>query len=282
VKQHGAFLQLSGPDRNLTGSSELVPRTGGATYGRGMERPGTAPTMDEAARRSSRPRASARLLVPVVAAAVLAVGWLADSAREHDGPSRVDPTTAAHVLQLRTPTLTDLARVLSFVGSETAVGFLAVVVFVYLVVRRDPGRAAVVALGIGGSAFLTVVLKLSVGRHRPGAVDRLGAPDSSYSFPSGHTLNTAVFVGLVIWLLWPVASRAGRAALVVGGVLLSVGVGASRVYLGYHWLTDVVASGLVAIAWLCVVWMLRAWSPFTERPDVAQGPPCGRTPSRPG
>jgi membrane-associated phospholipid phosphatase len=247
-----------------------------------MERPRTGTTTDEAAHGASRPRASAQLLVPVVVAAVIAVGWLADSAGEHDGPSRVDPTTAAHVLQLRTPTLTDLARSLSLVGSETAVGVLAVLVVVYLVLRRDFGRAAVVAVGIGGSAFLTVVLKLSVGRHRPGAVDRLGAPDSSYSFPSGHTLNTAVFVGLVIWLLWPVASRAGRAALVVGGVLLSIGVGASRVYLGYHWLTDVVASGLVAIAWLCVVWMLLARSRFTEGRDVVRGPPRGWAPPRRG
>jgi membrane-associated phospholipid phosphatase len=39
--------------------------------------------------------------------------------------------------------------------------------------------------------------------------------------------------------------------------VLAVGIGASRLYLGYHWLTDVIASGLVAVAWLSVVWMLR-------------------------
>jgi undecaprenyl-diphosphatase len=185
------------------------------------------------------------------------VSWLADSAREHDGPSRVDPATAARVLQIRSPTVTDLARALSLVGSETVVGVLAVLVVAALVVRRQLDRAAVVAVGIAGSAVLTVALKVVVARHRPGAVDRLGAPDTSFSFPSGHTLTTAALLRLTVWLLWPVASRAARGGLVVGASILALGVAASRVYLGYHWLTDVVASELVALAWLSVVWMLR-------------------------
>ena len=214
--------------------------------------------------RSPRPgradeRRAGRLLVPVAGAAAAAVSWLADSAREHDGPSRIDPTTASRVLGIRTPTLTDVAQALTFVGSEVSVGLLAVIVFAVLVVRRELDRAAVVAVGIGGSAFLTVTIKLLVARTRPGRVDRLGALDTSYSFPSGHTLNSAVFIALAVWLLWPVASQVARYLLVAGGGLLAVGVAASRVYLGYHWLTDVIASALVAVAWLSIVALLRGW-----------------------
>ena len=201
--------------------------------------------------------ASTAVLAGVATLATVGVAWLADAAREHDGPSRLDPVAAADVLRIRTPTLTELAQALTLAGSEVVVGALAAVALLWLVVRREPGRAAVVATAIGGSAVLTVAVKMLVGRDRPGAVDRLGALDTSHSFPSGHTLNSAVFLAVVVWLLWPVAPRLARGCLVATAAVLAVGIGASRLYLGYHWLTDVIASGLVAIAWLSLVWMLR-------------------------
>ena len=207
------------------------------------------------------PTSATRSVTCAVAAAaglgMLGVSWLADSALEHDGPSRLDPVTAAEVLRIRTPTLTDVAHALSFVGSEVVVGTLALVTLAWLVVRREPGRAAVVATAVGGSAFLTVAVKTLVGRQRPGPVDRLGPLDTSYSFPSGHTLYSAAFFAVVVWLLWPTASRVARAGLVTGAAMLAVDVGASRVYLGYHWATDVIASGLVAVGWLSLVWLSR-------------------------
>ena len=205
----------------------------------------------------ARPRDGRPFLVPVAAVATVGVAWLAVAAREHDSLSRFDPVAARDVLRLRTPTLTDLAQALTFVGGEVVVGALAVIVLTFLLVRRQVARAATFAVGVGGSAFLTVAVKLLVERARPGSTYRLGTFDASYSFPSGHTLNSAVFLMLVVWLLWPTAVAAQRGALVVGATLLAVGVGASRVYLGYHWLTDVLASGLIAVAWGAVVLLLR-------------------------
>jgi undecaprenyl-diphosphatase len=66
-----------------------------------------------------------------------------------------------------------------------------------------------------------------------------------------------VLLAVLVWLLWPVTSRLARGGLVATAGVLAVGIGASRLYLGYHWLTDVIASGLVAVAWLSVAWMLR-------------------------
>lgn len=216
------------------------------------------------------------ILLSVAGLAALAVTYLADSAGEHDGLSRVDPVAAADVLGRRTAALTTLAHVLSFVGSELVVGALASAVLVALVARRQVASAATFAIGIGGSAFLTVSLKLLVARPRPGQVDRLGAVDASYSFPSGHTLNSAVFLALTVWLLWSVASATARGALVVAAVVLTVAIGASRVYLGYHWLTDVVASGVVAVAWLSILWLLRDL--IARAVTTAMGPEAERTP----
>jgi membrane-associated phospholipid phosphatase len=199
-----------------------------------------------------------RGLLPLLVGALAAAGVLAlaDAAREHDGLSRLDPVTAADVLRMRTPALTELAHAFTFLGSEVVVGCLAVLTLFTLLTRRRFTHAATFAVAIGGSAFLTVVVKLLVARPRPGAVDRLGALDTTYSFPSGHTLNSTVFLALLVWLLWPAAKHAGRIALVTAAIVMAVGVAASRVYLGYHWLTDVVGSGLVALAWLSLVWLL--------------------------
>ena len=206
---------------------------------------------------ATRIPATTLVMALVAVLATSGVSWLADAAREHDGPSRLDPVAAAEVLRIRTPTLTGLAQALTLAGSEVVVAALAAAALLWLVVRREPGRAAVVVTAIGGSAFLTIAVKMLVGRHRPGAVDRLGTLDTSYSFPSGHTLSSAVLLAVLVWLLWPATSRLARGGLVATAGVLAVGIGASRVYLGYHWLTDVIASGLVAVAWLSVVWMLR-------------------------
>jgi membrane-associated phospholipid phosphatase len=119
-----------------------------------------------------------------------------------------------------------------------------------LLERRGPWCAGIAAVTMASSAFLTVTIKLVFGRHRPGAVDRLGALDTSYSFPSGHTLNSAVLLGLVCLLLLPLARPPVRRAVIVVSVLLAASIGGSRVYLGYHWTTDVIASWLLAIVLL--------------------------------
>ena len=66
-----------------------------------------------------------------------------------------------------------------------------------------------------------------------------------------------MLIALATWLLWLALSRLTRGFAVAGGMLLATGIGASRIYLGYHWVTDVIASGLVAVAWLSLVWMVR-------------------------
>ena len=206
-----------------------------------------------------RPDADAPPLTRVVAGAVVAlfatlgVVALADAAQEHDGVSRIDPTTAAEVASGRSAALTALAHALTFVGSEVVVGAAAVLLLLVLLVRRDLDRAVVLGAAMCGSAVLTYVIKVVVERPRPGAADRLGPADSSFSFPSGHTLNTTVLLALACWLAWPFLARGARPVLAGAAAALALGVGASRVYLGYHWLTDVVASTLVAAAWLAVL-----------------------------
>lgn len=202
-----------------------------------------------------RPQVSG-LAIPALTLAVAAVAFtsLADSAAEGDGLARLDPSLTTDIVHGRTSILTAAARTLTFAGSEVVVGILALGLVIVLLERRGPRPAIIATIAMGVSAALTVGVKLAVGRPRPGAVDRLGPFDSTYSFPSGHTLNSAVLLGVTCLLLVPVLRRRSLRIVVDGGALvLAAGVGASRVYLGYHWATDVLASWAIAAALLSIV-----------------------------
>lgn len=105
-----------------------------------------------------------------------------------------------------------------------------------------------------GSSPLTVALKHVFGRERPNTDLLLGDPSHSFSFPSGHSFNTTVFVGtLAGFVLFSSARTRDKLLAATTGALMIGAVGASRVYLGYHWATDVLAGWSVGLAWLGVV-----------------------------
>lgn len=139
---------------------------------------------------------------------------------------------------------------------------------VALLVRRRPGLALfVLVTGLGG-LVLGPVLKELVGRLRPTAATPV-ATASGWSFPSGHTLCVTLWVGVVVLVLLPaVPARAHRAVLGVGAAVVVL-VGLSRVGLGVHYLSDVLAGWLLGAAWLAVtVTAFRAWRRSEGRPDT--------------
>lgn len=188
----------------------------------------------------------------LVAAAGVVV--FADAAAEGNGVTGLDPSVAREVLDDRSAVLTTLAHLLTFLGSEVVVGVLGIALMLGLYFRGRVLQAAAVAVAMAGSVTWIVVLKRVVGRARPGSMDRLGPVDHSYSFPSGHTLDSAVLLGLALLFLVPMIRRRWSRWLVgLAAVALAVGIGLSRLYLGYHWATDVTASWLLAFAWLTLV-----------------------------
>ncbi|MEU7105670.1 phosphatase PAP2 family protein [Streptomyces sp. NPDC046215] len=104
------------------------------------------------------------------------------------------------------------------------------------------------ALGTG----LQQGLKAAVGRDRPRWTDPV-ATAHYQAFPSGHALTATVACGLLVWLLWLHGTRTGgvRTALALGAVSV-LGVGFTRVYLGVHWLSDVVGGCLLGAALVAV------------------------------
>ncbi|MGB7447862.1 MAG: phosphatase PAP2 family protein [Ornithinimicrobium sp.] len=172
---------------------------------------------------------------------------LADGVMENADLSAFDPTVTADFIGVRTEVVTAVARAFTFVGSTAALVPLTLGLIMILLLRRRWGAAVAVAWGMSLSLTITVLLKSSIGRARPPAHDVLGAINNGFAFPSGHTLNGTVFVGLVAGLLLArCRTRWARAVSVGVALALAVGIGLSRVYLGYHWLTDVMAGWSLA------------------------------------
>ncbi|MEU0978738.1 phosphatase PAP2 family protein [Streptomyces griseus] len=123
-------------------------------------------------------------------------------------------------------------------------------------------------------------LKAAVGRERPQWPDPV---DSAHyaAFPSGHVMTAVVTCGLFVWLLRLHGAGPGaRAAVLAVAVVSAIGVAATRVYLGVHWLTDVVGGALLGVA--LVALSAAAYARYAApRPGGLVGPGADRRGSRP-
>lgn len=191
----------------------------------------------------------AKVALAVAVAALAAFGGLVDGVTEHADLASYDPGVTAWVSTVRLPGLTFVFELATTVGSEVSIGVLSALTLVWLlVVRRDRHRSFLFAASMGVAAVLTVGIKHLLGRHRPADAFVVGPVDTGYSFPSGHTLFSTVFLGALVMLVaWPAVGRRGRIMAVIAWFLASASIGASRVYLGYHWVTDVLASWALAL-----------------------------------
>lgn len=112
---------------------------------------------------------------------------------------------------------------------------------------RRPGMCAAVNLALVFA--LNIALKEIVHRPRPEGFRLI--TETGYSFPSGHSMVAMAFYGLLAWMVWHYErDRFVRALCVSGFMLVVVAVGLSRIYLGVHYATDVMAGFCISLAWL--------------------------------
>ncbi len=132
------------------------------------------------------------------------------------------------------------------------VGTVATVLIAVYARRMTPVILTVVAGA--GSLAMTIAVKGLVGRNRPPLAEAVPPFESSASFPSGHSLNAIVIIGIVVYsLVLALKTRWARILTIVVGSVYAIAVGLSRVYLGHHWLSDVIGAWLLGLAWLLVV-----------------------------
>ena len=184
--------------------------------------------------------------------ALVFFGWLTDQVFEGDS-QQFDEATRAAVHQFASPALTVIMRGLSFVGSTIALTIGTAIVVILFARRRWGREAKLFALTMIGAALLNITLKLTFKRTRPTPFFDLSPPET-YSFPSGHSLASCCFFGALAVILTARIKR--KRVRVIAWIVCSVmflSIGLSRIYLGVHHTTDVIAGFAAAFIWIMVV-----------------------------
>ena len=193
------------------------------------------------------------------------------------GPARFDAAALGESVEARTSGLTAAAVALTEIGNTFSMGVVASLVGLWCWTRGRRADAVFVVGAMAGAVLLFRGIKIWLDRPRPPAATQVMA-ETNESLPSGHATMSTVVIGSLVVLCWAGRGRAGRALTVAGAALWIGSVGATRVYLGVHWFSDVLAGWLVGAAWLALcaaawsLWRRRTMSPRTLHQALGHAP----------
>jgi undecaprenyl-diphosphatase len=197
------------------------------------------------------------LAVGLVVAVSLAVafGEVYESVTEADGVAGLDHPVLDAAKAVRSPALDLAVTAYTDIGGTVGMPIIAVGIMIALATKRRSWTPVILMLTAGlGSLLMTVAGKPLFGRTRPDLADAVPPYEHSPSFPSGHSLNSIVIAGIVAYLIiLRLKTARARIITVLAASAFAATMGLSRVYLGHHWLTDVLAAWALGIAWLALV-----------------------------
>jgi undecaprenyl-diphosphatase len=195
----------------------------------------------------------------------------------HEELALLDPRIHAWVLAHRTAALTGFFRIVTWLGaSVVTIPVLAVTGGVLARRRRSWAPVLDIVVVYGTAVVLHAVVGQLVHRERPPAAD-WAVPAHGWAYPSGHTTQAVAAWGILALLAAVHASPRNRLLIGAAATCAAVLVGVSRVYLGVHWLTDVLGGAAMSAA-VVAVWSVLRRSVFI--PDTAE--PRKETPGESG
>jgi membrane-associated phospholipid phosphatase len=146
------------------------------------------------------------------------------------------------------PLLTGLMRFGSSLGFYGVLGPIAVFAILWIAQRRWREFSMLLLTAVGGQVVFDIIAAL-IHRPRPHFGDAFEGLTAN-SFPSGHVTSSLLLFGLLLYIYAPgIRSAAGRALLILGGALLVAWIAFSRLYLGSHYPTDVIAGFALGLGW---------------------------------
>jgi undecaprenyl-diphosphatase len=155
--------------------------------------------------------------------------------------------------------LRDVARDVTSLGSTIVLGTITFTVEGYLLLAREFATASLMIIALLGGLALNNILKLAFARSRPTFIVH-ETRFRTTSFPSGHaTMSTITYLTIGTLLARTHPSFAADLFFICFAVLVSIFVGISRIYLGVHYLTDILAGWCIGTAWAMFCWQAAAW-----------------------
>lgn len=173
---------------------------------------------------------------------------IADAVLENE-PLPGDRATLQWIRHFTSPELTDVMIATTNTGGFVAVFIFTAVASLLLWLYHHRTKAVVLSITIAALAFMNLLLKLLFARPRPELWPNL-VETSTYAFPSGHAMLSSALAFTLIALLW---NTRWRWAILVIGIIYVLAVGFSRLYLGVHYPTDVIAGWCISGAWVILV-----------------------------
>jgi len=215
-----------------------------------------APALQTSAARSARLENRGFWLTLTVSVGVLAAwafGGLTQYVVSHKHSAQLDTHVTAWVVAHRAGWLTGIMRVVTWVGSTAVIIPLGLIVGGWFVRRRHEWRPLILlTAAVAGAVALYDIIKHLVGRPRPPQAIWIGHFPAA-AFPSGHATQTVAFYSVLALILGTGRSPRVKLALWSAAVLVALVVGFSRIYLGAHWLTDVLGGYALGTFWAAVV-----------------------------
>ena len=188
---------------------------------------------------------------------------MADSVIHHDDFSRADTPLLNLLFAHRSPLLTGLMVAVTNLLAPLTFGLIVTIACGVWVWRtRELWRPFILMASMAAAMVLSTTFKILIGRDRPPHTDMVLPLELDYSFPSGHTIGIAVFMLVLGYLLYSRRMQIHHAILWgVGSAFMIALVAFSRLYLGYHWLTDVTASVGLSLVILGFVILVDRYAP---------------------
>jgi len=184
--------------------------------------------------------------------ALLFFAWIAEEMLEGD-TARFDSAVTSAVHAHSSALLTSVMKALTVLGSSAVMTPLAILTLIFCYMRREFYALKTMAAAFGGALILEFLLKWVFHRPRPVPFFDLPAP-ASFSFPSGHALfSFCFFVGIASLLSPRLGRLEAKIALWAIAVALILGIGMSRIYLGVHYPSDVLAGYAAGLVWVATV-----------------------------
>lgn len=191
-----------------------------------------------------------RLVVAFVVLVVPVLGFveLAEEVREGE-TLLIDEKVLQSVNGLASPTLDTVMIVLTQFGGVIGVTALTIGIAALLWSHGKRRMAALLTIGVGGAVLLNLLLKAVFQRDRPQLWERL-VTENSYSFPSGHAMASCALALSIMVICWPTR---WRWLGVIAGLIYMLVIGVTRLYLGVHYPSDVIAGWTVSAAWVATM-----------------------------